>query len=310
MDFTFITLLAVFGLQQATTIGIAAQGELITEKSGILNIGIEGSMLMSAFMAGIANVLFEPYLGTSAPMAALAAGALVGVLTNFFFAVLSTKMHVDQVIAGVGINIFGLGITYVLSALHVAGSTIDGTQPAFQVKPVFYVAIGSSKLALGISPLTLLMLVLPIATLLFLNRTKLGLHIRAAGENPKAAEAAGLGVARIRITATCLGGALLGVAGSYLSIDISPQFTPNVTAGVGFIAIAAVIAGAWKPYNTLAVSLIFGACLGLAYAPGVPTGPLKYLVTVLPYLITVAMLAIASRRLRSPAALALPYKKE
>ena len=310
MDLTYVMLLAVFGLQQATTIGIAAQGELITERSGILNIGIEGSMLMSAFVAGIANVLLEPTLLQAAPLGALAVGAMVGVVMNFFFAAISTEMHVDQVIAGVGINIFALGMTYVLAALHVAGSTIDGTRPAFQVKPAFYVSIGSSRLALGISPLTLLMIVLPIVTILFLNRTKLGLHIRAVGENPKAAEVAGLGVAKTRIIATCLGGALLGLAGSYLSIDISPQFTPNVTAGVGFIAIAAVIAGGWKPVNTLAVSLIFGACLGLQYAPGVPTGPLKYLVTVLPYLITVAMLAVASRRLRSPAALALPYKKE
>ena len=310
MDITYVTLLAVFGLQQATTIGIAAQGELITERSGILNIRIEGSMLMAAFAAGLTNVVFEPSLRGGAPLAALGVGALVGVLTNFFIASASTKLHVDQVIIGIGVNIFALGITYVVSALGIAGSTIDGTLPANQIAPTFFVPIGSSNLNIGISPLTLLMLVLPIFTLLFLGRTKLGLHIRAVGENPKAAEVAGLSVARTRIVATCIGGALLGVAGSFLSIDISPEFTPNVTAGVGFIAIAAVIAGSWKPFNTLAVSLIFGACLGLEYAPGVPTGPLKYLVTVLPYLITVVLLAIASKRLRPPAALALPYRKE
>ena len=310
MDITYVTLLAVFGLQQATTIGIAAQGELITERSGILNIGIEGSMLMAAFAAGLTNVVFEPSLRGGAPLAALAVGAIVGVATNFFFASASTKLHVDQVIIGIGVNIFALGITYVVSALGIAGSTIDGTLPANQITPAFFVPIGSSNLNIGISPLTLLMLVLPIFTLLFLGRTKLGLHIRAVGENPKAAEVAGLSVAWARIVATCIGGAFLGVAGSFLSIDISPEFTPNVTAGVGFIAIAAVIAGSWKPFNTLAVSLIFGACLGLEYAPGVPTGPLKYLVTILPYLITVVLLAIASKRLRPPAALALPYKKE
>ena len=310
MDITYVTLLVVFGFQQATTIGIAAQGELITEKSGILNIGIEGSMLMAAFVAGLSNVVFEPSLGRSAPLAALAMGALVGVMTNLFFSTVSTKLHVDQVILGIGINIFALGITYVVSALGIAGSNIDGTLPANQVTPAFYVPIGSSNLHIGISPLTLLMMVLPVFVLLFLSRTKLGLHIRAVGENPKAAEVAGLSVARTRIIATSLGGALLGIAGSFLSIDISPEFTPNVTAGIGFIALAAVIAGSWKPFNTLAVSLIFGACLGLEYAPGVPTGPLKYLVTILPYLITVVLLAIASKRLRPPAALALPYKKE
>lgn len=310
MDLTFVVLMAVFGLQQATTIGIAAQGELITEKSGILNIGIEGSMLMAAFVAGLSNVVFEPSLGHYAPLAALGAGALTAIATNFFFSAVSTKLHVDQVIVGIGINIFALGITYVISALGVAGSNIDGTLPANQISPAFLVPIGSSNLEIGISPLTLLMLLLPIFTLLFLGKTRVGLHIRAVGENPKAAEVAGLNVAKIRILATCLGGALLGVAGSFLSIDISPEFTPNVTAGVGFIAIAAVVAGSWKPFNTLAVSLIFGAFLGLQYAPGVPTGPLKYLVTVLPYLVTVVLLAIASKRLRPPAALALPYKKE
>jgi len=301
-----VLLLVVFGLQQAITISIAADGELITEKSGVLNIGIEGVMLLSAFSAAAVNFEVERFVGSSSPYIGLMGGMLAGVAANFIFSTLSTKIHVDQVIAGIGINIFAVGMTYVLSQRYFE---IDGTPVSNSLPPLFSVGGLSSNLTLKISPLMLVMFVLPVFVYLFLGKTKFGLHIRAVGENPKAAEAAGIKVVRTRILATSLGGALLGMAGSYLTIDFFNQFTPDITAGIGFIALAAVIAGGWNPAYTFGMSLLFGTSVGLIYVVSA-TGPLFYLITMFPYIITVAVLGIASKRLRPPTALALPYKKE
>ncbi len=306
MDLTFFILLVVFGLQQAITISIAAHGELITEKAGVLNIGIEGVMLVSAFVAAVVNFELGRPLGDASSYAGLAAGMATGVAMNFLFAIMSTKLHVDQVIAGIGINIFAVGITYVISQEYF---TIDGTPVSHAVPALFHVGGLAANVAPKVSPLMVVMFVLPVVVFFFLGRMKFGLHIRAVGENPKAAEAAGIKVVRTRILATTLGGALLGMAGSYLTVDFFNQFTPNITGGIGFIALAAVIAGGWNPGYILGVSVLFGGSVGLIYVVAA-TGPLFYLISMLPYIITVAVLGIASKRLRPPSALAVPYKKE
>ena len=306
MDLTFLVLFLIFGLQQAITISIAAHGELITEKSGILNIGIEGVMLVSAFSAAVANFELGPQLGGSSAYAGLLAGVVTGIGMNFLFALLSTKLHVNQVIAGIGINIFAVGITYVISQRYF---TIDGTPVSHFIAPLFTIGGLAANISPKVSPLMAVMFALPVIVYLFLGRTKLGLHIRAVGENPRAAEAAGIGVVGTRILATTLGGALLGAAGAYLTVDFFNQFTPNITGGIGFIALAAVIAGGWKPGYVLGMGILFGSSVGLIYVVGA-TGPLFYLISMLPYIMTVAVLAIASKRLRPPSALALPYKKE
>jgi len=306
MDITPFILLIVFGLQQAITIAIAAHGELVTEKSGILNIGIEGVMLMSAFTAAAVDFELGPSLGGASAYAGLAAGMITGVGMNFVFAFLSTKIHVDQVIAGIGINIFAVGITYVLLQRYFI---LDGTPIANSIPPIFTIGGLAQGIAPKVSPLMVVMFVLPVLVYVFLGRTKFGLHIRAVGENPKAAEAAGIDVVRTRLAATALGGALLGMAGSYITVDFLNSFTPDVTGGIGFIALAAVIAGGWTPVYVLGMSILFGASLGLSFVLEV-TGPAFYLLSMLPYIMTVAVLGIASKRLRPPAALAVPYKKE
>lgn len=306
MDLTPFILLVVFGLQQGITIGIAANGELITEKSGVLNIGIEGVMLISAFSAAAVNFWLGRSLGGSSAYLGLLAGMATGVAMNFIFAFLATKIHVDQVIAGIGINIFALGITF---ALLQGYFVLEGTPLSHSIAPLFTVGGLANGIAPKVSPLMPVLFVLPVAVYILLGRTKFGLHIRAVGENPKAAEAAGIDVVRTRIAATALGGALLGLGGSYLTVDFFNSFTPDITAGIGFIALAAVIAGGWNPAYVLGMSILFGASVGLSYVLQV-TGPEFYLISMLPYMMTVAVLAIASKRLRPPAALALPYKKE
>ncbi|HVP22874.1 MAG TPA: ABC transporter permease [Conexivisphaerales archaeon] len=300
-----IALVLVVGLQQSIAVALASQGELITEKSGILNIGIEGVMLMSAFVAAFVNWRVEGSFGAWSPYVGILGGMLTGMVMNFLLAFMSTKLRVNQVIAGIGMNIFSGGATVL--ALILIFHVFDQTPPAFRVAPVF--TIPGMPVVGNVSPLEIFMFILPVITYWFLYRTKLGLHIRATGENPKAADTAGLNVTKIRIVATVLGGAMIGMAGAYLSVDYSPNFVRGVTRGLGFIAMAAVISGGWKPQWALGMSILFGISQGLYIQFGGVAG-YTYLLSVLPYLVTVAALTIAGARLRSPAALASPYIKE
>ena len=185
-----LVILLVLGLQQAVTIGLAAQGELLSEKSGVMNIGIEGTMLLSAFVAGYMNWFLRPALGSFSPYAALAMGMLAGMLVNFILSVLSTKLYVDQVIAGIGINVFAGGVTILalINIFHVH----DQTPPAGTIPPTF--TIPGLSISGQVSPLEIIAFILPVAVYLVLNRTTFGLRVRAVGENPKAAEKAGLNV--------------------------------------------------------------------------------------------------------------------
>ncbi len=289
-------------------IATAAQGELITEKSGILNIGIQGVLTLSAFVAAVANHFLEPTLGAASPIGGIVFGMATGVVVNFFFAFLSTKVNVDQVIAGIGVNILAGGLTEIILKLRF---TLDGTPISNSLPPLFTIRGLSAGTSLSISPLVVIMFILPGVTYLILYRTKLGLHIRAVGENPKAAEVAGQSVTKTRLLATSLGGAFIGLAGSYLTVDLFNLYDPGVYFnGFGFIALAAVIAGAWGAWYVLGVALVFGGSVGLIYVVQATTGPTFYLLSMLPYIMTVGVLAIASKRLRPPAALATPYKKE
>ena len=308
MDLSWLVLLAVFGLQNAVPIGIGAQGELITEKSGILNIGLYGSMAIPAFAAAATNLALAPVLGKESAYAGLLAAMVTGAAINFVFAVLSTKLHVDQVIAGIGINIFAVGITAVFLERFY---TLDGTPNGNQLAPLFSITGVAQSLRINISPLMAAMFILPLLVYLFLGRTKLGLHIRAVGENPTAAEAAGVDVTWVRIVATSIGGMLLGLGGAFLTVDYNLNFVPDYSQAIfpAFIALAAVIAGGWKPSYVLGVSILFGVTEALRPVLAVSSTQ-GYLFTALPYIVTVAVLGIASKRLRPPAALGLPYKKE
>jgi len=310
VDLTAV-LIIIFGLQQAVTITVAAQGELVTEKSGILNIGLEGVMLMGAFTAAGVDSAFQHQFGASSPVVGLVCGMIVGVAANFQLALRSTRIPFDQVVAGIGVNIFALGITYVLSATYF---NVDGTPRSNTIPPVFSLP-GLPRDLGSVSSMEVVMFVLPVLVYLLLNRTTFGLHVRATGENPKAAEAAGLDVARTRILATAIGGALLGMAGGYITVSLTSSFVPDITQGIGFIALAAVIAGAWNPFSVLGIGVLFGVLVGSEHVVTVvygitTTDPAYFLLSVLPYAITVVVLALASKRLRPPAALALPYKKE
>jgi len=305
MDSSLIVIVGAIGLQQAVTVGLAAQGEVLTEKSGIINVGIEGVMLLSAFAGAYSNWFLQGRIGLLSPYMALVIAALVGMTGNFFLSLVSTKLHVDQVIAGIGMNVFAGGITVV--AMIINFQNYDSTPLANQLPALFSVpglaSVGS------VSILEIALFVVPVLMLLLLRRTTFGLHVRAVGENPRAAEAAGLNVARTRIVAASVGGALLGLAGANLSVVLSNYFVKTMTRGLGFVAMSAVIAGAWSPLWVMGLSILFGMSWGV-YVLFNGTLGYTFLFGMLPYLITVIVLALASKRLRPPAALALPYKKE
>jgi ABC-type uncharacterized transport system permease subunit len=308
MDLSLVVLLVVFGLQQGTAISIAAGGELIGEKSGILNIGIQGVMTMGAFSAAVVNYIFSASYPGFSPVLGLAAGMATGVVVALVFSLMCTRLNVDQVIAGIGINVFALGFAYVISALHWK---VDGPPASNStVTPLFTVSSLASNPV--ISPLVVVMLVLPVLSYLLLKRTRLGLRIRAVGESPRAAEAAGVSVGNTRVVASAIAGALMGLGGAYMTVDLYNQFTPLswAVSATGFIALAAVIAGAWNPFYATGMSIVFGVSLGATHVVESTSASTTYIIQMVPYVVTIIILAIASKRLRPPTALGLPYAKE
>ncbi len=290
-------------LELSIPIVIAAMGELITERSGVLNIGIEGVMLSTSFVAAYVHWALSSLPAEYGIYIAIVGAAIVGMVINSVLVVMSTYLHADQVIAGIGINVFASGFT--ILALFVSFGVFDVTPTvvtSYSLSPLVRIPNFGP-----VSPFLLIMAVAPIFAYWLLYRTRFGLRVRAVGENPEAAEVAGLNVYKLRILATALGGLFIGLAGAYLSVDFSPFFVRFNTRGLGFIALAAVIAGGWSPLAVVLSGLLFGG----TYAVFVQFGGISgQFLAVLPYIATVVAMSLASKRLRPPAALARPYVRE
>ncbi|MEE3353915.1 MAG: ABC transporter permease [Actinomycetota bacterium] len=304
---------SLVGLLEATVsfgalLYLAALGEMIAEKAGILNLGVEGMMAMGA-VTGFVVALHsgDPWV---ALLAAVAAGAAVGLLHGFFTVVLGA----EQVVSGLSLTILGLGLSAYLGRGSVgrpAGAELVGVDwgPLTDLPwagPVLF----------GQSPLVYLAVVAGFATWFVLWRTRLGLAVRAAGESASTADAAGHSVAGIRLAAVAVGGGLAGAAGAYLTLSLTPQWVEGVVAGRGWIAVALVIFGAWRPGRVAIGALLFGLTLALKtrlQTFGVDFSPI--LLSMLPYLLTVGVLVVISIRSRnrpspSPAALGIAYRRE
>jgi simple sugar transport system permease protein len=287
-------------IRLATPLVWAAIGGLYSERAGVINVALEGLMLAGAFTA--AAVTF--YAGN--PWAGLAAAMAAGAAVAALLAVVCIRFEANEVVAGTGINILFLGLPAVLSgALFLSsGSTPQVAQD--QLVP----DVGN------VSLLSILALVVVVVTHYVLYRTPFGLRLRAAGENPAAADAAGVRVLRIRYTAVIIAGALAAVGGAYLSIGQSSLFTRNMTAGRGFIALAALIFGKWRPVQTMLACLLFGFAdaltiqmQGVATLPSGEELPVQF-VQMIPYLVTIIVLAGFIGHSRAPGALGVPYRKE
>mgnify|MGYP000108932096 FL=1 len=276
---------------------LGAVGEIINERSGVVNIGIEGIFLLSALTSTIVNY-FTNNLGL-----ALLTGVITGMAIGLLHGLISTYLRGDQIVAGVGLNVFAYGMS-VIALVTIWGTF--GNSPSVSTIPKLKV------LGHAVSPLVPTSIAIAVVVWYFLYRTGLGLRLRACGEDPKAAEAMGVNVLRTRLLATVIGASLAGLGGSYLSIDWVGQFTKEISAGRGFIALANVAFSNWNPLTAILGAFIFGFFDALAIHLSIVSlqPALAYLFKTIPYLGTLAVVSIFFKRTRIPPALGKPYIKE
>ncbi len=285
-------------------LALAALGETITERSGVINIGLEGSMIAGALGAALGAL----WLGSAPGGVVVGAGA--GLLVAAVFAVFAVGLGTDQIITGTAVTLGGLGFTGAIYQARFGATGTALTLPTLDAWPVPLLdripLVGTALF--DQAPTAYLAYMLAPALWFFLFRTGRGLELRAVGEAPAAAEAAGVGVRSVRFWATLFGGALGGVAGAHLALAHAGTFSENMSAGRGFIAIAVVVLGRWSPLWVLLAALFFGAASALQFllqALGLDVAYQLFL--ALPYLLTLAALAGWVGRARAPAALALPW---
>jgi simple sugar transport system permease protein len=293
-------------LRFATPLIFGAMGGILSERSGVINIGLEGMMLMGAFFGIFGADLFGSwFLGIAV---GIAAGALMGLLHAF----VSIRLRADQVVSGTGINILAIGITGYVFIYHYGdqGTPSDisrvptVTLPLIENIPFIGDAIGHMNLLTWAA-----LLLVPILSV-FLFRTRGGLRLRSVGEKPRAADSLGLPVLRTRYLAVTASGALAAVGGVYLSTGLLGSFNEQMTAGRGFIALAAVIFGSWRPFGALAGALLFGFSTALAQRLPAFSESTAVLFQALPYVLTLVVVAGVIGRSRPPAAIGVPYVKE
>ncbi len=314
--FTLVASILAITLKAGTSLVYATIGEIYTERSGVLNLGIEGMMLMGAVSA------FATAYYTGSILLAVLTAMLVGMLLAALHAFLSITMRANQVVSGLSITLFGTGLASFLgqrlgpesNSRYLTGLTAARLHP---------IAVpGLSGLPL-IGPifnqdlLTYLVFVLiPVATF-FMYKTKHGLHLRAIGENPRTADAMGVAVVRLRYIYTILGGMLVGIGGAHLSLSYTPGWTENITGGRGWIVIALVIFSMWNPSRAILGAVIFGGINAVQFrlqASGTNI-PAPYL-NMAPYLATVVVLVFMtwwethSKRIGAPSALGVSYMRE
>jgi len=283
----------------ATPLALAAIGETISERGGVLNLGIEGAMLGGALGAAWGGLHGGAWSG-------VAAGVAVGLLTGAVFGLVTVVGKADQIISGTAITLAAIGLTGLLAPLAL-GSTGAGlhlpTLPPMPIPGLARIPVVGPVL-FSQSVLTYATVVIAVVATWLLWRTRFGLELRAAGESPVAAAASGVSVTRVRFLATLLGGSLAGLAGASLVLAQVGAFTERMTAGRGFIAVAIVVLGRWHPLGALVAALLFGATIALQYlfqAAGT-TIPYQALLA-LPYLLALAALATVVGRSKAPVGL-------
>jgi len=302
--FTFSLIASTIRL--ATPLVLAALGGLFSERSGVINIALEGKMLAGAFTAAAVTYAADKRLGmgNASPWVGLLGGMIAGLFIAAIYAWSCIKFKADQVVSGAAINILMLGIPGFLSGAFFLSSGSTPQIPKDHLLP-------QSPIVIAIA---ILLLVFGIWYVLY--ETPFGLRLRSVGENPEAADAAGVSVARIRYSGVLIAGVLAGIGGAYLSIGQSSLFTRNMTAGRGFIALAALIFGKWRPVQTLLACLLFGfteaVTIQMQGVYKLPSGediPVQF-IQMVPYVLTIVVLAGFIGSSRPPRALGIPYQKE
>jgi ABC-type uncharacterized transport system permease subunit len=283
-------------LEASTIFTFAALGELIGQRSGVLNVGIEGVMLFGATLGFIAAQTTGSYL--LGFLVGIAIGGLLGLLHSFF----SVTLRVDQVVVGMGIWILGFGLTTYIGNPYTGPLGMERIPSILNLSPFFYLGIA-----------------LVVVTWFVLSKTGLGLSIRSVGENPSVAEVSGIDVAKTRYLCVITGGMFMGLAGAIYGLDYNPVWNYNFLMGWGFIALALVFFSAWNPLILLGGSLLFGILWQLSLNPQLvlPGVLSRYIWRTVPFVITLGVLLLMSTKwfrtrwgAATPEALATPYVKE
>ncbi len=297
-------------LQMGTPIILAALGGMFSERSGIVNIGLEGMMLIGAFSAVVVTAFTDnPWLG-------LLVGAAGGGLLALIHAIICVKFKGNHIVSGTGMILLGMGITtlglQVVWGIRGRSDEVQGLEPlqipGLEGVPVLGTAFGS------LSPVIYMMFIITILCWYVMYKTPFGLRLRAAGEDPSALDTAGVNVETYRIIGVIMSGILAGLGGAYLSIGFENAFSKNMVSGRGFIGLAALIFGNWTPIGCFVAGLFFGFLQGLEYGLQIAIGPQAvrdYLsfIQMLPYLLVVVALA-GIRKSIPPKAVGVPYEKE
>ena len=286
-----------YSLHAMVPITLTAVGEIVTETSGLFNIGLEGILLMSAFAGAVGAEIGGPIVGL---LVGMGTGALMGLI----FAVISTYWKGTQMVTGIGINLFAVGF--------VAFGLIQLGAPGFHDVPTSAELVNIRTSMGGVSPMIFVALIVPVVVYWFLKRTRAGLILKATGEMPEAADVAGINVNRTRIYAAIFGASLAGLGGAYMSVAWLGSVTKDLSSGRGFIALATVVFSGLNPLLALLGGFIFAFFQGLAEA--LKTMPRKIIpwqfVSMLPYIVTLLVVSGAIGRVRFPKFLGTPYKRE
>ena len=274
----------------ATPLLIAALGELVVERSGVLNLGVEGMMVMGAVCG------FAAAATTGSPWIGMLAGILAGAVFSLLFGFLTLSVATNQVATGLSLTILGLGLSGMIGESFVgqAGIRLPNLHiPGLSDIPLI------GRLIFGQDPIFYISIALTFGVMWFLFRTRTGLTLRSIGDNHGSAHALGIPVIRYRYLAVMFGGACAGLAGAHLSLVYTPQWVENMTAGRGWIALALVVFASWRPLRVLAGAYLFGAVtIGQLHAQALGFGIPSQLLSSLPYLATIIVLVLISRNRR------------
>ena len=299
-----ILLLIGITLMYSAPLIFGALGGVLSERAGVVNIGIEGMMVMGAFAgAGVAYYSGNPWLGF------LVAG-IAGGIVALMHALAAITFKADQTISGIAINLIGPGLALFLCRLFFEGAAMTPPVPN-KLPKIFGENVSNSVLkSLNVDITVVIALVLTIVLWFVLYKTKWGLHIRAVGEKPAAADTMGINVTKVRYTSVIISGVLAGFGGASMTLAIIPQFTQTAISGQGFIALAAVIFGKWTPHGAYGACLLFGFSQALTVMLGggsfaVPSE----ILAMLPYILTIIVLILFVGKSVAPKADGVPYEK-
>jgi ABC-type uncharacterized transport system permease subunit len=287
----------------ATPFLYAALGETIAQSAGVVNLGVDGIMLLSAFAA------FYVALTTGSLWLGLLAAAIVGLLMGLLMSFVSVTLKAEQGVSGIGLYMFGLGMSSLLFKILIGTvKTVQGFPPV-AIPLLGDIPIIGPILFRNSLPVYGAFLLVPLVWWM-LEKTTLGLRIKSVGQNPAAADSLGISVDRIRYLSVCIGSTLAGIAGASLSISLLNLFQDDLTAGQGFIAVALVYFGGWNPVGVMGGALLFSVVNSLQLWMQVLGVKIPSSVAVmLPYLLTIAALTVTVNRMRQPAALNKPFER-